>query len=55
MDDYVDYHHAEDLYAKAKEPKSVWAPECNRHERIWNFNPKEAEARAVKFFKENLK
>lgn len=55
LDDYVDYHHAEDLYAKAKEPKSVWAPECNRHERIWNFNPKEAEARAVKFFKENLK
>lgn len=55
MDDYVDYHHAEDLYAKAKEPKSLWAPECNRHERIWNFDPKEAEKRTVVFFTEYLK
>ncbi|TGL69058.1 alpha/beta hydrolase [Leptospira jelokensis] len=54
-DDYVDYHHAEDLYANAGEPKSLWAPECDRHERIWNFSPKEAESRTVGFFKANLK
>ncbi|MGV3667514.1 MAG: alpha/beta hydrolase [Leptospira bouyouniensis] len=55
MDDYVNYHHAEDLFAAAKEPKSLWAPECNRHERIWNFNPKEAEDRSVSFFITYLK
>ncbi|MCW7471251.1 alpha/beta hydrolase [Leptospira kanakyensis] len=54
-DDYVDYHHAEDLFAKAGEPKSLWSPECNRHERLWNFNPKEAESRAVGFFQKYLK
>ncbi|TGK78315.1 alpha/beta hydrolase [Leptospira noumeaensis] len=54
-DDYVDYHHAEDLFAKAGEPKSLWSPECNRHERLWNFNPKEAESRAVGFFEKYLK
>lgn len=55
MDDYVDYHHAKDLFAKAGEPKSLWSPECNRHERLWNFNPKEAESRAVGFFQKYLK
>lgn len=54
-DDYVDYHHALDLYAKAGEPKSLWSPECNRHERLWNFAPKEAEFRAVSFFQKYLK
>ncbi|PJZ86168.1 alpha/beta hydrolase [Leptospira harrisiae] len=54
-DDYVDYHHAKDLYAKAGEPKSLWSPECNRHERLWNFAPKEAETRAVVFFEKYLK
>lgn len=54
-DDYVDYHHAEDLFAKAKEPKSLWAPDCDRHERIWNYDPKEAEKRTVGFFKMFLK
>ncbi|PJZ45376.1 alpha/beta hydrolase [Leptospira brenneri] len=55
MDDYVDYHHAKDLFAKAGEPKSIWSPECNRHERLWNFAPKEAESRAVGFFQKYLK
>ncbi|TGL90350.1 alpha/beta hydrolase [Leptospira congkakensis] len=54
-DDYVDYHHAKDLFAKAGEPKSLWSPECNRHERLWNFAPKEAESRAVGFFQKYLK
>ncbi|TGL37235.1 alpha/beta hydrolase [Leptospira perdikensis] len=54
-DDYVDYHHAEDLFAKAGEPKSLWSPDCNRHERLWNFDPKEAESRAVGFFQKYLK
>lgn len=53
-DDYVDHHHAEDLFSKAKEPKSLWSPECSRHERIWNVYPKEAEERAVSFFKTYL-
>ncbi|XDD52682.1 alpha/beta hydrolase [Leptospira sp. WS4.C2] len=55
MDDYVDYHHAVDLYAKAGEPKSLWSPECKRHERLWNFDSKEAESRAVGFFLKYLK
>ncbi|MCG6152814.1 alpha/beta hydrolase [Leptospira bandrabouensis] len=54
-DDYVDYHHALDLFAKAGEPKSLWSPECNRHERLWNFAPKVAESRAVGFFQKYLR
>ncbi|MDF3818745.1 alpha/beta hydrolase [Leptospira sp. 96542] len=53
-DDYVDHHHALDLFAKAKEPKSIWSPACTRHERIWNVYPKESETRAVEFFSKNL-
>ncbi|MCZ8343923.1 MAG: alpha/beta hydrolase [Leptospira sp.] len=53
-DDYVDHHHADDLFAKAKEPKSVWSPDCTRHERIWNVHPNESEERAVSFFKKYL-
>ncbi|XDD41415.1 alpha/beta hydrolase [Leptospira sp. WS60.C2] len=55
MDDYVDYHHATDLYARAKDPKRLWAPECKKHEQIWNFNPKGAEKRSVDFFTMYLK
>ncbi|MCW7492000.1 alpha/beta hydrolase [Leptospira sp. 2 VSF19] len=55
MDDYVDYHHALDLFAKAGEPKSLWSPECHRHERLWNFAPKEAESQAVGFFQKYLR
>lgn len=53
-DDYVDHHHALDLFTKAKEPKSIWSPECTKHERIWNAYPEEAEKRAVGFFQKYL-
>jgi dienelactone hydrolase len=53
-DDYVDSSHAQRLFAAAREPKEVWTPPCNRHERIWNVHREEAERRAVAFFKKNL-
>lgn len=53
-DDYVDSSHAEELFAKAKEPKEKWIPVCNKHELIWNFHKEEAELRATNFFKKNL-
>lgn len=53
-DDYVESSHAQRLFAAAREPKEVWTPPCNRHERIWNVHREEAERRAVAFFKKNL-
>ncbi len=53
-DDYVDVSHANRLFAAAKEPKELWIPSCNRHERIWNTNQKESEKRSVEFFRKNL-
>jgi uncharacterized protein len=53
-DDYVDVSHSDRLFSKAKEPKEIWIPICERHERIWNSHKDEAEKRAVGFFKKNL-
>lgn len=53
-DDYVDVSHSDRLFSKAKEPKEIWIPVCNRHERIWNTNKEEAEKRSVSFFLKNL-
>jgi len=54
-DNYVDSSHAGKLFMKANEPKEKWIPVCNKHERIWNFYPEEADKRAVQFFQRNLK
>ncbi len=54
-DDYVDSNHALKLKEKSVNLKDFWLPDCDRHERIWNAFPEEAEKRASGFFKENLK
>jgi uncharacterized protein len=53
-DDYVGSHHANILFDKAKEPKDLWIPNCNKHEQLWNFQPEEAENRVLNFFQKNL-
>ncbi len=54
-DDYVSSTHLDRLIKKANEPKSYWLASCNKHERLWNTHPREAEDRAVQFFLQNLK
>lgn len=54
QDDYVDASHADKLFNAAKEPKEKWIPSCDKHERIWNFYPDEANCRAVNFFTKYL-
>jgi alpha-beta hydrolase superfamily lysophospholipase len=46
----TDPSHSRRLFSHAGEPKELWIPPCPRHERLWNFAPQEAEARAVRFF-----
>lgn len=55
QDDYVASSHLDRLLRQAKEPRDYWIASCNRHERIWNTYPVEAEDRAVQFFTRNLK
>lgn len=54
-DDYVDYKHAARVYNAAKEPKEMWTATCNRHERVWNSDPKKAESVVVSFFDRHLR
>lgn len=54
QDDYVDYSHAQRLYKAANDPKGFWEAPCNKHEYLWNSNPKKAEAIAINFFNLHL-
>ncbi|MCX8124962.1 MAG: alpha/beta hydrolase [Spirochaetes bacterium] len=53
-DDYIAYHHGQRIYAKAKEPKSMWTAHCNKHARAWQSNPQEAEKKVVDFYNKYL-
>lgn len=54
VDKTTDSSHSRILFDAAQEPKGLWIPECNKHERIWNQFPADAEKRTVDFFKKNL-
>ncbi len=54
QDDYINYSHAQRLYKAAGNPKGFWGAPCDKHEYVWNSDPKMAEAQAVNFFKRYL-
>jgi len=54
-DDYIDFKHAQRIFAAAKEPKEFWAAPCNKHVREWNQCRAEAEKRVLVFFDKTLK
>ena len=53
-DHYVDFSHAKRLYAAAKQPKYFWAAPCDKHEFLWNADPRKAETLTTSFFKSHL-
>ncbi|MCB1141501.1 MAG: prolyl oligopeptidase family serine peptidase [Leptospiraceae bacterium] len=53
-DDFVSSIHANILFERAKEPKEIWIPSCDKHEQIWNFYPDESEKKVKNFFEKNL-
>ena len=53
-DDYIGYRHAERIFAKAKEPKEMWAAPCDKHARAWQSDPGQAERRVVAFYRDYL-
>jgi alpha-beta hydrolase superfamily lysophospholipase len=54
IDRTTDASHSRRLFDTAKEPKALWIPACDRHERIWNAFPQEADARTVEFFRKHF-
>nr|WP_228550821.1 alpha/beta hydrolase [Endozoicomonas sp. OPT23] len=53
-DKTVPYHHGEDLYTRAKEPKQFLKIEGGEHTRLWQAERKKTEQSVVRFFLTNI-